>query len=260
MPCFHETIAPHVSLLVPTMYWDRRFPRLLTLEQLAELRASGNSRLLAVADLTCDVGGAVESLVRSSTIDAPYYVYDVEARAERTDGLDGNGVLMMGVDILPSELPKEASQHFGDLLFPFVAPLTTRGAPLPAELAGATIVDAGRLQPAFQYIQAMREAYERSQEAALAEEVAQGGKHLTPQQLLALEGSTVLSLPHGCRAATPFTRAATLCTRDATRCTKAATLANHHQVLSLHGHLFDSGVINAALDLIEQAGDSHLET
>jgi len=31
-------------------------------------------------------------------------------------------------------------------------------------------------------------------------------------------------------------------------------------VLSLHGHLFDSGVINAALDLIEQAGDSHLET
>ena len=151
-------------------------------------------------------------------------MYDVEARAERTDGLDGNGVLMMGVDILPSELPKEASQHFGDLLFPFVAPLTTRGAPLPAELAGATIVDAGRLQPAYQYIQAMREAYDRSQEAALAEEAARGGKHLTPQQLLALEGSTVLSLPHGSRAATPFTRAATLCTRAATRCTKAATL------------------------------------
>ena len=27
----------------------------------------------------------------------------------------------------------------------------------------------------------------------------------------------------------------------------------------MHGHLFDSGVINAALDLIEQAGDCHLE-
>jgi alpha-aminoadipic semialdehyde synthase len=289
IPTFHATIAPHTSLLVPTMYWDRRFPRLLTLEQLAELRASGNSRLLAVADLTCDVGGAVESLVRSSTIDAPYYVYDVEARAERTDGLDGNGVLMMGVDILPSELPKEASQHFGDLLFPFVSPLTTRGAPLPAELAGATIVDAGRLRPAYQYIQAMREAYDRSQEAAQAEAAARGGTHLTPQQLLALEGSTVLSLPHGPQAATPCTQAATPCTlaanpciRAATLCTEAATLCKspgaltarsplqppyaprlqpcaNHQVLSLHGHLFDSGVINAALDLIEQAGDSHLE-
>ena len=60
MPCFHETIAPHVSLLVPTMYWDRRFPRLLSTDQLQSLRASGNKRLLAVADLPCDVDGAVE--------------------------------------------------------------------------------------------------------------------------------------------------------------------------------------------------------
>ena len=146
-----------------------------------------------MADLTCDVGGAVEALVRSSTIDAPYYVYDVEARAEGTDGLDGNGLLMMGVDILPSELPKEASQHFGELLLPFIAPLTTCGAPLPAELAGATIVDAGRLQPGYQYIEAMRAAYDRSQEATQPEE---GGKQLTPQHRLALEGSTVTLNPN----------------------------------------------------------------
>lgn len=221
VPTFHETIAPHTSLLVPTMYWDRRFPRLLTVDQLAELRARGNSRLLAVADLTCDVGGAVESLVRTSTVDAPYYVYDVEARAERSDGLDGPGVLMMGVDILPSELPKEASQHFGDLLFPFVEPLTSPGTKLPPELAGATIADEGALQPAYKYIAAMRVAQERSQEVAAAEERAAAeqraaaARKLSAAELSALRGSTVLSL---------------------------------------HGHLFDSGLINAALDLIEQAG------
>ena len=95
MPCFHETIAPHVSLLVPTMYWDRRFPRLLSTDQLQSLRASGNKRLLAVADLTCDVDGAVEPLVRSTTIDEPFFVYDPATRTEQTD-LDGPGVLMLG--------------------------------------------------------------------------------------------------------------------------------------------------------------------
>ena len=60
-------------------------------------------------------------------------MYDVEARAEGTDGLDGNGLLMMGVDILPSELPKEASQHFGELLLTLNLPptLTLALAPTP---------------------------------------------------------------------------------------------------------------------------------
>ena len=93
-PTFHRKIAPHTSLLVTTMYWDRRFPRLLTLEQLAKLRARGNHRLLGVADLTCDVGGAVEALVRTGSVDEPFYVYDVEQRKESISAngaLDGEG-------------------------------------------------------------------------------------------------------------------------------------------------------------------------
>ena len=34
-PVFHSQIAPHTSLLVTTMYWDRRYPRLLSLEQVS---------------------------------------------------------------------------------------------------------------------------------------------------------------------------------------------------------------------------------
>jgi alpha-aminoadipic semialdehyde synthase len=35
--CFHEDIAPYCSVLVNGMYWDHRFPRLLTTEQMANL-------------------------------------------------------------------------------------------------------------------------------------------------------------------------------------------------------------------------------
>ena len=134
VPTFHEAIAPHTSMLVTAMYWDKRFPRLLSLKQMEGLGKGGERRLLAVADITCDVDGAVESLVRSTSIDAPFYVYDVERRRENGGtGVDGDGVLMLGVDILPSELPSEASEHFGGALHEFIPSLADAGAPLPAE-------------------------------------------------------------------------------------------------------------------------------
>ena len=42
--------------------------------------------------------------------------------------------MMMGVDILPAELPREASAHFGDALLPFVRQLTAPTDELPPEL------------------------------------------------------------------------------------------------------------------------------
>ncbi|EOD22102.1 Saccharopine dehydrogenase, partial [Emiliania huxleyi CCMP1516] len=203
VPCFHETIAPHVSLLVPTMYWDRRFPRLLSTDQLQSLRASGNKRLLAVADLTCDVDGAVEPLVRSTTIDEPFFhvrrVHDTSAARPS------------GVDILPAELPREASAHFAQARSPRPSTRpphseghTARRAPLSAELSAATIAEAGALAPAYGYIGALREARERDEESqrALSGRDAALRHHLSEAEARAL------------------------------------------------GHLFDSGLINAALDVV----------
>jgi hypothetical protein len=39
-PIFHETVAPYTSVLVNGMYWDRRYPRLLTTQQLQELQGT----------------------------------------------------------------------------------------------------------------------------------------------------------------------------------------------------------------------------
>ena len=185
-----------VGVRVARRYWDRRFPRLLSNEQLATMRRNGDHRLLAVADLTCDVEGAIECLTRTSTVDDPFYVYD-PIRRQEMPSLEDDGVLMLGtgacawpprlaplarrpphpcpgwppraarpryararpsqwrtrpatagVDILPAELPREASAHFGEALLPFLDGLAAPGAALPAELATATIAERGELTAA----------------------------------------------------------------------------------------------------------------
>jgi hypothetical protein len=85
-----------------------------------------------------------------------------------SDDVDGEGVLMMGVDILPSELPKEASTHFGDALLPLLPELVTSDAnrpypqqDLPPSLQAACITIPGELTPPYKYIDGIRKERER---------------------------------------------------------------------------------------------------
>lgn len=75
------------------------------------------------------------------------------------DDMDGPGPFNLGVDILPTELAREATKHFGDALFPFVGALA--GAKdldaAPEPMKRAAIAADGRLTPLFEYITRMRE-------------------------------------------------------------------------------------------------------
>jgi hypothetical protein len=73
-------------------------------------------RLLVVADISCDVNGSIEFLERSTTIDKPFFQYDPVKGQEVSDDIEERGITMMGVDILPSELPLDSSNHFGNAL------------------------------------------------------------------------------------------------------------------------------------------------
>jgi alpha-aminoadipic semialdehyde synthase len=73
---FHKRIAPYLSVLVNCMYWDARFPRLLTVDQMRDLYQSGRNRLLAIADISADMHGSIEFTRFATTIDRPYVVYN----------------------------------------------------------------------------------------------------------------------------------------------------------------------------------------
>ena len=109
---FSELVAPYCHVLVNCIYWDDRFPRLLTKEDMFQLYHSGNKRLMVISDISCDINGSIEFLERSTSIDSPCYQYDPILGRESSNS--NTGVTMMGVDILPTELPIESSNHFGD--------------------------------------------------------------------------------------------------------------------------------------------------
>lgn len=209
------------------MYWDTRFPRLLSLSQMKSLEESFSRQprgrsLLALADITCDIEGSVEFLKRPCTIDNPFFMYDAITDEVNT-AIEGRGVLVLGVDNLPAEFPKDASQHFSQALSKFALPLSESDPTkpfseahsyLPPEVYNSCITADGKLTPSFEYIAKMRAA--QSQSASAPNNTA---KH---------------------------TGVMAVGTQPA-----AGTLSAE---LMLEGHLFDTGFINQALDIFEQEG------
>ncbi|KAK6273752.1 hypothetical protein POUND7_010835 [Theobroma cacao] len=107
-PVFHERIAPYVSVFVNCIYWEKRFPRLLSTQQLQDLVRKG-CHLIAISDLTCDMEGSIEILNRTTSIDSPFFRYDAITDSYH-NGMEGNGVICSVVDNLPTEFAKEV-QH-----------------------------------------------------------------------------------------------------------------------------------------------------
>ncbi|XP_010247978.1 PREDICTED: alpha-aminoadipic semialdehyde synthase-like [Nelumbo nucifera] len=72
--------------------------------------------------------------------------------------MEGNGVICLAVDILPTEFAKEASQHFGDILSQFIGSLacTKDISELPSHLRRACIAHGGSLTHLYEYIPRMR--------------------------------------------------------------------------------------------------------
>ncbi|RYR77334.1 hypothetical protein Ahy_A01g001768 isoform A [Arachis hypogaea] len=158
-PIFHEKVAPYASVIVNCMYWEQRFPRLLSTEQTKDLVRKG-CPLVGIADITCDIGGSLEFVNRTTSIDSPFFRYDPLKNSYHDDDLEGNGVLCLAVDILPTEFAVEASQHFGNILSRFVINLASTSdiTSLPAHLRRACIAYGGALTPLFEYIPRMRKS------------------------------------------------------------------------------------------------------
>lgn len=155
-----DRYLPHLTVLVNCIYWDARYPRLLTKETARRLYGGDSPpKLRVVGDISCDIEGGIEPTIKATEPDAPSFVWQPESDTA-VDGVAGAGPVIMAVDNLPCELPVESSTSFGEALMPFIPALAAcdfsvdfAECALPPELKRATIVYHGELTPDYQYLE-----------------------------------------------------------------------------------------------------------
>jgi len=106
--------------------------------------------LKVVADISCDIDGPVASTIRPSSIEDPIYGYDPVMEEEVPFQRD-NAIAVMAVSNLPCELPKDASEDFGNEMLDKIFPLLIHG-DKDQIISSATICRAGDLTPDFDYL------------------------------------------------------------------------------------------------------------
>jgi alpha-aminoadipic semialdehyde synthase len=154
-----EQYIPHLSMLVNCIYWDKRYPKLLTRDYLEKLYSKGTPRMTVIGDISCDVEGSVECTLHPTVISDPVFVYDPFKR-EAVPGFKGEGMLVMAVDILPAELPGDSSDGFADVLVNFIKPIADadfdesfEDLDLPRAIKKGLILHKGELTPEYKYLE-----------------------------------------------------------------------------------------------------------
>jgi saccharopine dehydrogenase (NAD+, L-lysine-forming) len=155
-----ERYIPFLSILMNCIFWNTQYPRLLTKDYLKKTFSKKEKmRLRVIGDISSDVNGAIEFTEKTTSSDNPVFIYHPRTDTI-TDGYEGDGIIVMAVDNLPCELPRESSQSFSEILLRFVPEIMNADftvddfnkVVLPAEIKNAVVLYQGKLTPAYHYI------------------------------------------------------------------------------------------------------------
>ncbi|KAH0835691.1 Saccharopine dehydrogenase-domain-containing protein [Lanmaoa asiatica] len=164
---FATKVAPYLTLFLNGVGWVPGFPRLMTNDALtiALTRAAeiGRARFGIIGDISCDLEGGLEFMSRASTISEPFFKH-------RPPTLPAHlpSVQIMSVDILPSSVPLDASEHFCRVVMPYLKAVIQeyRGQSVGQEyfeaLRMATIAKDGQLQGNHTWLETPLDKWRRS--------------------------------------------------------------------------------------------------
>ena len=119
---YHSLLAPYLkkaNLLINGIYWDNKAPALFSKEDMK----TADFSIEVIADITCDIApvASIPATLKAATIADPIFGYDPENEKEVVPFQD-HVVDMMTVDNLPNELPRDASNDFGNQFIEYVLP------------------------------------------------------------------------------------------------------------------------------------------
>jgi alanine dehydrogenase len=135
------------DLYIAGHFYGTGAPFLITRED----ARSDDFKISVVADVSCDIDGPVAPTLRASSIEEPNYGYDPFSEKE-VHFKDDGAIAVMAVDNLPCELPKDASDGFGDAFAQYVVPAFFN-CDSEGILQRSKMTENGQLTPSFSYLQ-----------------------------------------------------------------------------------------------------------
>ena len=138
--------AACTDLLVNGIYWTEDLPRLFETE---DTQDPEKFKPTVIADISCDVEGSVPITYKATSIKDPVIGWSRRTLSP-CEPYTEDSVDVMAVGNLPNELPKDASEEFGEMLLQLVMPeFMSEKSRLIEE---ATITRSGNLTAHFQYL------------------------------------------------------------------------------------------------------------
>lgn len=122
-------------------------PDILTREMLQ----APDNKIQVVADISCDVDGPIACTLKASTIADPFFGYLPNEHKEVAYTHPAS-IMVMSIDNLPCELPKDASEGFGEMFMEHVIPAFFNG-DKDGILQRAKMTENGKLTPKYSYLQ-----------------------------------------------------------------------------------------------------------
>jgi len=134
------------DFLIACHFWDPQSPLLMTRE---EMQANDFS-ISTIADISCDINGAIPSTIRPTTIEEPIYGYNPFTGKETAPYAESS-ITVMAVDNLPGELPRDTSSDFSKSLIEKILPeLLVKDE--HEVIKRATIASNGKLTKKYSYL------------------------------------------------------------------------------------------------------------
>ena len=143
---FHKFL-PETDILIAGHFWAQTAPKFFSREDMMQ----DSFNIKVIADISCDLDGPIPATIRSTIITDPLFGYDPDTGKE-IDAFNKDAVTVMAVDNLPCELPRDASEDFGNHLMKDIIPLLI-GGDKEGVLHNATIAEKGKLTAKYKYLQ-----------------------------------------------------------------------------------------------------------
>ena len=142
-----ERFTKVADIFIAGHFHGNESPDILTRDMLK----APDCKIKVVADISCDVDGPIACTLKASTIAEPFFGY-LPTENKEVPYTHPGSIMVMSVDNLPCELPKDASEGFGEMFMKHVIPAFFNG-DKDGILARAKITEKGKLTPRFAYLQ-----------------------------------------------------------------------------------------------------------